>query len=137
MSWSIFLCVICGTVSVHGFLTTSVTSLGISASDRRILATSSLQRGENANGLFKLRCSESTDSVFEAFLKSLFPSPEERRKSEVRRRRAWSSKTTSNLQESSHQENTSPKPSQYIPPEQSESSKVNIGEISNDCYFLF
>ncbi len=81
-----------------------------------------------------LRCMQPSDSqsddVFGSLFKKLFPSAEERRKEEVRRRRKWMPKPTSHTPEPPKQD-SSPAVSKYVPPEQSESGKVDIGIHAN------
>ena len=82
------------------------------------------------SGALSLQCTQpsdgQSDSVFGSFFKTLFPSAEERRKEEVRRRRKWMPKPTSHTPEPPKQE-SSPAVSNYVPPELSESGKVDIG----------
>ena len=78
---------------------------------------------------FPLLCKQPSDGsqgdVFGSFFKSLFPSAEERRKEEVRRRRKCTPKPPSNTPELT--QDLSPAVNNYIPPEESESGKVDIG----------
>ena len=74
-----------------------------------------------------LRCTQSpNDGVFGSLFKTLFPSAEERRKEEVRRRRKWMPKPPSQTPEPA-KEDCRPAINNYVPPEQSESGKVDIG----------
>ena len=81
---------------------------------------------KRSSALVALRCAEPKDDVFATLFRSLFPSPEEIRKAEVKRRRAWSAKVVPKIEESA-----APVPPKlnYIPPELSESNKVDISEF--------
>jgi hypothetical protein len=135
--WSLFLfviVVICSNVGTDGFY------IGQSGALSRTFLHSdaevSARRFEQTSRFRKTVCSAS-DGMFEALFKSIFPSAEERRKTEVKIRRAWSSSVAPKLQDSGSQESTTPKTSNYVPPELSESNKVDIGICAIEFSYTF
>ncbi len=118
--------------AMHVFSATAFVQSGITSFEKNNVYHLSFKctRNKLKPDTSTLRCMQPgenpSDGIMGSLFKALFPSAEERRKEEVRRRRKWMPKQPSSFIPETPRE-SSPAVNNYVPPEQSESGKVDIG----------